>query len=70
MRQLLEKSGGGLAHLCFEVDDIHAAVRDANNQGAILVCAPVPAVAFEHRPIAFLFYRDMGLVEFVQKPLP
>jgi methylmalonyl-CoA/ethylmalonyl-CoA epimerase len=62
------ENGGGLAHLCFEVSDIHAAVRDAQSQGAVVVCAPVPAVAFDHRPIAFLFYRGMGLVEFVEEP--
>jgi methylmalonyl-CoA/ethylmalonyl-CoA epimerase len=69
VRRALE-NGGGLAHLCFEVPDIEAAVRDAENQGAIVVCAPVPAVAFDHRPIAFLLFRGMGLVEFVQEPHP
>lgn len=64
------ENGGGLAHLCFEVGDIQAAVRDAESQGAIVVCAPVPAAAFDHRPIAFLFFRGMGLVEFVQEPRP
>jgi methylmalonyl-CoA/ethylmalonyl-CoA epimerase len=64
------KSGGGLAHLCFEVGDIQAAVREAEAQGAIIVCAPVPAVAFDQRPIAFLFFRGLGLVEFVEGPRP
>lgn len=64
------KRGGGLAHLCFEVSDIHAAVRDAESQGAIVVCAPVPAVAFDQRPIAFLFFRGLGLVEFVEEARP
>lgn len=63
-------NGGGLAHLCFEVPDIQTAVRNAENQGAIVVCAPVPAAAFDHRPIAFLFFRGMGLVEFVEEPRP
>jgi catechol 2,3-dioxygenase-like lactoylglutathione lyase family enzyme len=39
VRRTLESSGG-LAHLCFEVGDIQAAVRDAESQGAIVVCAP------------------------------
>ena len=62
------RNGGGLAHLCFEVGDIKAAVRDAESQGAIVVCAPVPAVAFDQRSIAFLFFRGVGLVEFVESP--
>jgi methylmalonyl-CoA/ethylmalonyl-CoA epimerase len=64
------KNRGGLAHLCFEVGEIHAAVHDAESQGAIVVCAPVPAVAFDERPIAFLFFRGLGLVEFVEGPRP
>lgn len=64
------KNGGGLAHLCFEVPDIQAAVHDAESRGAIVVCAPVPAVAFDQRPIAFLFFRGMGLVEFVEEVHP
>ena len=62
------KNGGGLAHLCFEVPEIQAAVRDAESRGAIVVCPPVPAVAFDQRPIAFVFYRGLGLVEFVEEP--
>ena len=62
------KNGGGVAHLCFEVRDIQAAVRDAVSRGAIVVCPPVPAVAFDQRPIAFLFFRNLGLIEFVEEP--
>ena len=69
VRKTLE-NGGGLAHLCFEVSDIHAAVRDAESQGAIVVCAPCRSRAFDHRPIAFSSFRGMGLVEFVQEPRP
>lgn len=60
------KTGGGLAHLCFEVPDIRAAIGHARETGAIVVCEPVPAVAFENRLIAFLFFRGLGLVEFVE----
>jgi methylmalonyl-CoA/ethylmalonyl-CoA epimerase len=67
VRGVLEGGGGGLAHLCFEVNDIQAAVHDAEKRGAIIVCAPVPAVAFDHRPIAFLYFRGMGLIEFVEE---
>jgi methylmalonyl-CoA/ethylmalonyl-CoA epimerase len=61
-------NGAGIAHLCFQVPDIRAAAAEAQRRGAILVCAPVPAVAFDNHEIAFLFFRGMGLVEFVQEP--
>jgi len=60
--------GGGLHHLCFEVDDLEIARTDAVANGAICVCAPVPAVAFSGRSIAFFFFRNLGLVELVQGP--
>jgi methylmalonyl-CoA/ethylmalonyl-CoA epimerase len=65
VRRALEK-GGGLNHLCFEVTDIEACVRHAGSEGVICVCPPVPAVAFEGRRIAFLYYRGIGLIEFVE----
>lgn len=59
--------GGGLHHLCYEVDDIDRAVEAASVQGAIVICKPVPATAFDGRRIAFVYAPDKSLVEFVEK---
>ena len=61
------KKGGGLNHLCYEIDDIDRRVEEAVAGGAILAVAPVPAVAFSGRRIAFLYYRKLGLIEFVEE---
>ena len=61
------KKGGGLNHLCYEVDDIDRQVGNAVADGAILAVAPVPAVAFSGRRIAFLYFRKVGLIEFVER---
>ena len=60
------RKGGGLNHLCYEVSDIDAGVQDAVNHGAILTSSIAPAVAFQGRRIAFLYFRELGLVEFVE----
>jgi methylmalonyl-CoA/ethylmalonyl-CoA epimerase len=60
------KKGGGLNHLCYEVDDIERRVEEAVTGGAILAVSPVPAAAFSGRRIAFLFFRKLGLIEFVE----
>jgi methylmalonyl-CoA/ethylmalonyl-CoA epimerase len=60
------KKGGGLNHVCFEVTDIEKSVRQAELEGVLCVCRPVQAAAFDGRRIAFLFYRGIGLVEFVE----
>jgi len=64
-RGALEK-GGGLNHLCFEVADIAGFVRHAESEGVVCVCLPVPAAAFGGRRIAFLYYREIGLIEFLE----
>jgi methylmalonyl-CoA/ethylmalonyl-CoA epimerase len=61
------KKGGGLNHLCYEIDDMDQRVKEAVASGAILAVAPVPAVAFSGRRIAFLYYRRLGLIEFVEQ---
>jgi methylmalonyl-CoA/ethylmalonyl-CoA epimerase len=61
------RKGGGLNHLCYEVDDIGRQVEEAVAGGAILAVAPVPAVAFSGRQIAFLYFPRVGLIEFVER---
>jgi methylmalonyl-CoA/ethylmalonyl-CoA epimerase len=60
--------GGGLNHLCFEVADFDEAMRQADSFGVVCVRRPEPAAAFGGRRIAFLFYRGIGLIEFVEAP--
>jgi methylmalonyl-CoA/ethylmalonyl-CoA epimerase len=60
------RKGGGLNHLCFEVDDLDAKVRELLERGGLPVCAATPAVAFGGRRIAFLFLPELNLVELVE----
>lgn len=38
--------GGGLHHLCYEVDDLEEELKQARNRGGLVVKQPLPAVAF------------------------
>ena len=61
------KKGGGLYHLCFEVDDIVATlVRLRETGAAFVVCEPVPAPAMDNRLVAFVVTSERDLIEFVQ----
>jgi len=64
-RRALEK-GGGLNHVCFEVQNVAIAVEEAVKKGAICVCPPVSASAMDGRLISFVFFRELGLIEFVE----
>ncbi len=59
--------GGGLYHLCFEVDDLESTLERLRNSGeAFVVCDPVPAPAIDNRRVAFVVTADRDLVEFVE----
>lgn len=64
------KKGGGLNHICYEVEDLDRQIADSVAGGSIVVSEPVPAVAFSGRRIAFLYCRKLGLVEFVESGAP
>lgn len=67
VRKFLEK-GGGLYHLCFEVDDLEVTLRQitSNNQ-AYIVKQPTAAPAIEARRVAFVVTAGNDLIEFVEK---
>jgi methylmalonyl-CoA epimerase len=59
--------GGGLYHLCFEVDDLDGTLQRLRETGeAVVVCDPVPAPAIEHRRVAFVVTAGRDLIEFVE----
>jgi methylmalonyl-CoA/ethylmalonyl-CoA epimerase len=61
------RKGGGMAHICFQVDDIDRTLETAKENGAIIISGPVPATAFHRRRVAFVFYGGIGVTEFVEK---
>lgn len=61
------KRGGGLHHLCYEVDSLAAQLEKALAGGAILVRGPAAAVAFGGREIAWVCTPDRLLVEYLQR---
>jgi methylmalonyl-CoA/ethylmalonyl-CoA epimerase len=63
---LVLKKGGGTYHICYQVENIRAAIEHLREQGAFLTSGPVPAVAFDQREIAWLLTEPGLLVELVQ----
>lgn len=62
----LKKRRGGAHHLCYEVARIEAACEQLCTAGMMLIAAPVSAVAFGGRRIAWLMDLDFLLVELVE----
>ena len=59
-------AGIKMYHLAYEVNDIHAALVWARERRGIVKVSPVPAVAFGGRLIAFVFFRNGLLTEFIE----
>jgi methylmalonyl-CoA/ethylmalonyl-CoA epimerase len=61
------KKGGGIYHLCFEVDDLEGTLQRLRDTGdAIVVREPAPAPAIDDRRVAFVVTADGDLFEFVE----
>lgn len=72
----LSKRGGGLHHLCFQVEDIDAAADELVRRGAQMVCAPVDCVGYdrsfhlersEATRIAFFLLSGVLLIELLEE---
>lgn len=61
------KAGGGINHICYEVDEIEGAVHSLRDADFFTIQEPVAAVAFSGRRIAWLMNRDHLLIELVEK---
>ncbi|KAJ1649996.1 hypothetical protein IWQ61_009082 [Dispira simplex] len=65
----LEKNkNGGIHHVCIEVDDVYAAVKDLTSQG-IRALGAEPKIGAHNKPVMFLHPKDCGgvLVELEQR---
>ena len=65
IHRFLQRSEGGVHHLCYEVDNVGQWWRKLRNQGAVPVGQPVPAVALENRLIAFMYLKG-SLIELLE----
>jgi len=61
--------GGGIHHVCYEVEDCDAVIARMRQEKALVVKRPKPAVAFEGRRIAWMLTAEKLLIELVETRL-
>lgn len=61
------KKGGGLHHVCYEVDDLESALQEAKATSFTIASRPMPAVAFDGRRIAWVCSRSRMLMELLER---
>lgn len=59
--------GGGLHHLCYEVENLESHLETCRSVGTIIIRPPVPAVAFSGRRIAWGITKNRLLVEYLER---
>jgi len=63
------ENGGGLHHLCFEVDDLQEKIDELKQKGARVIVEPT--IGFDSRTISFLYLNmkntNCNLIELVSK---
>lgn len=64
------RKGGGLNHLCYEAPDFDRQLDESLRRGGMLTREVSPAVAFGNRRVAFVFFLELGLIEFVEAESP
>lgn len=54
-------------HLCFRTRCLEETVSKLVERGAVEVVKPIPSPAFSNRKIAFLYVKNLGLIELTEK---
>jgi methylmalonyl-CoA/ethylmalonyl-CoA epimerase len=67
VRNILNKVGVSAYHFCYEIADIEDSIRLLKKNKYIPLSKPVPAIAFDHRRICFLYHKNVGLIELLEK---
>ena len=67
VNRILETQGVTPYHICYEVDDIDTMMTLLRKQYKFVrVSKAAPACAIDNRRVAFLFRKDVGLIELVE----
>jgi methylmalonyl-CoA/ethylmalonyl-CoA epimerase len=61
------QKGGGLHHVCYEIDDLEAGLKAARDTGLVILGLPKPAVAFGGRRIAWVCSKSRLLMELLER---
>jgi len=67
VKSMLDKNGVCPYHVCYEADAFDAVIAGFRKHGFSLLFRPRPAVLFDGRRICYLYHKNMGLVELLER---
>lgn len=66
---IIKKNGPCLYHTGYFVKDINNSIRELRREEFIMISKPAAATAFDGKLICFLFHKNIGLIELIEKSL-
>lgn len=63
----LKKFGNSTYHICYYTDNISEDIERLRNNGYVMLDEPLEAPAISCKKVCFLFSRQVGLIELVEK---
>jgi methylmalonyl-CoA/ethylmalonyl-CoA epimerase len=67
VNKIIEKTGVSPYHICYEADNIAAVTNELKKKKYMPLARPVNAVALNNRKILFLYNKEIGLIELVER---
>lgn len=64
--QILKKNGCTPYHICYAVDDLDAAIKEAKSEGFIPLAKPIPGHGLDDALMLFLYKKNIGLIQIMQ----
>ncbi len=66
VKSIIERTRGGLYHVCYEVDHLNAEIERFRSKKCLPLGPAVPAAAFDGRRIVFVLTPQRDLIELVE----
>lgn len=64
--EFLKKNGPMPYHIAYEVPYIEEAYKELKKDGWLMIIKPAAAVAINNTDVAFLFNKDVGIIELIE----
>ena len=64
---ILKKIGVSAYHFCYEVQNLDDSIAQLRKKKFMLLVKPVEAIAFDGRKVCFLYHKETGIIEFLEK---
>ena len=64
---ILKTQGNSPYHICYETNDIDNKIKKLNNDGFAIITKLLEAPAIDNKKVIFLYKKNMGLIELVEK---